>query len=171
MNAGVIGAIALFIIVLVFWMVMTYKAFRTLHHSATEGFIAIEYYFGRRRNLVDDLTKLVKKQMSDDEEIVQNVVDANRLAKDAKSNLEKLQTEGALADTLETLFMAVEKYPELAESKRYTSLKEKIEDANDNILKAGKLYNSIARMMNQRVNQFPTKLIAKLFGFKEHPML
>jgi len=93
------------------------------------------------------------------------------LAKDAKSNLEKLQTEGVLADTLETLFMAVEKYPELAESKRYTSLKEKIEDANDNILKAGKMYNSIVRMMNQRVNAVPSKFIAKMFGFKEHPML
>ncbi len=171
MNAGIIGAIALFVIVVVFWMVMTFKAFRTLHHSATEGFMAIDYYFGRRRNLVDDLTKLVKKQMPEDVEIVQNVVEANRLAKDAKSSLEKLQTEGVLADTLETLFMAVEKYPELAESKRYTSLKEKIEDANDNILKAGKLYNSIARMMNQRVNAVPSKFVAKLFGFKEHPML
>ena len=171
MNAGIIGAIALFIIVVVFWMVMTYKAFRTLHHSATEGFMAIEYYFGRRRNLVDDLTKLLKKQMPGDEEIIQNVADANRLAKEASSNKEKLQTEGVLAETLDTLFMAVEKYPEAAGSKRYLSLKEKIDDANENILKAGKMYNSIARMMNQRVHAFPTKLIAKLFGFNEHPML
>jgi LemA protein len=72
---------------------------------------------------------------------------------------------------LETLFDAVEKYPELAESKRYLSLKEKIEDANVNILKAGKMYNSIVRMANQRIHAFPTKLVAKLFGFKEHPML
>ncbi len=171
MNAGIYGAIALFIIVLVFWLVMTYKAFRTLHHSATEGFLAIEYYFGRRRNLVDDLTKLLKKQMPEDEEILQNVVDANRLAKEAVSNLEKLQTEGVLAETLDTLFMAVEKYPELEDSKRYTSLKEKITDANENILKTGKMYNSIARMMNQRVNSFPTKFVAKMFGYKEHPML
>ena len=109
--------------------------------------------------------------MPGDEDIIQNVIDANRLAKDASSNKEKLQTEGVLADTLDTLFDAVEKYPELAESKRYLSLKEKIEDANINILKAGKMYNSIVRMANQRIHAFPTKLVAKLFGFKEHPML
>lgn len=171
MNAGIIGAIALFIIVVVFWMVMTFKAFRTLDHSAVEGFHAIDYYFGRRRNLVDDLTKLLKKQMPEDAEVVQNVIDANRLAKEAVSNLEKLQTEGALADTLDTLFMAVEKYSELAESKNYLSLKNKIEDANENILKTGKMYNSIVRMTNQRIHSFPTKIVAKLFGFKEHPML
>lgn len=171
MNAGIIGAIALFIIVVVFWMIMTIKAFKTLDHSAQEGFHAIDYYFGRRRNLVDDLVKLLKKQMPDDAEVVQNTADANKLAKNAASNLEKLQTEGALADTLDTLFMAVEKYPELADSKNYLSLKNKIEDANENILKAGKLYNSIVRMLNQRVNVFPTKLVAKMFGFKEHPML
>ena len=171
MNAGIYGAIALFIIVVAFWMIMTVKAFKTLDHSAVEGFHAIDHYFGRRRNLVDDLTKLVKKQMLGDEDIIQNVIDANRLAKDASSNKEKLQTEGVLADTLDTLFDAVEKYPELAESKRYLSLKEKIEDANVNILKAGKMYNSIVRMANQRIHAFPTKLVAKLFGFKEHPML
>lgn len=171
MNAGIIGAIILFVVVVVFWMIMTVKAFKTLDHSAVEGFHAIDYYFDRRRNLTDDLTKLVKKQMPGDEEIVQNVIDANKLAKDASSNKEKLQTEGVLADTLDTLFIAVEKYSELAESKRYLSLKEKIEDANENILKAGKLYNSIARMQNHRVHAFPTKLVAKLFGFKEHPML
>lgn len=171
MNAGIIGAIVLFIIVVAFWFGMTVKAFRTLQHSAQEGFHAIDYYFGRRRNLVDDLTKLLKKQMQEDVEVVQNTIDANRLAKEATSNLEKLQTEGALADTLDTLFMAVEKYPELENSKRYESLKEKIQDANENILKAGKLYNSIARMLNQRVTQFPTKLVAKLLGFKEQPML
>ena len=171
MNAGIIGAIALFIIVIVFWVVMTLKAFRTLAHSSDEGFHAVEYYFGRRRNLVDDLTKLIKKQMPEDAEVVQNVIDANRLAKEAASRKEKLQTEGALADTLDTLFMAAERYPDVSDSKRYESLKEKITDANDNILKTGKMYNSIVRMLNQRVNQFPTKLIAKLFGFKEQPML
>jgi LemA protein len=67
--------------------------------------------------------------------------------------------------------MAVEKHPEMAESKRYTSLKEKIETLNVSILKTGKMYNSIVRMLNQRVNSFPTKAVAKLFGFKEHPML
>lgn len=171
MNAGIIGAIALFIIIIIFWMVMTYKAFRTLTHSSDEGFRAIEYYFGRRRNLVDDLTKLVKKQMQEDAEVVQNVIDANRLAKEATSRKEKLQTEGALAETLDTLFMAAERYPEISGSNRYESLKGKIIDANENILKTGKMYNSIARMLNQRVNLFPTNMIAKLFGFKEHPML
>ena len=113
MNAGIYGAVALFIIVIVFWLIMTLKAFRTLDHSATEGFMAIDYYFGRRRNLVDDLTRLLKKEMPEDADAVQNTVDANRLAKEAVSVLEKLQTEGVLAETLDTLFMAVEKYPEL----------------------------------------------------------
>ena len=49
--------------------------------------------------------------------------------------------------------------------------KEKIETLNVSILKTGKMYNSIVRMLNQRVNSFPTKAVAKLFGFKEQPML
>lgn len=171
MNAGIIGAIVLFIIVVVFWLIMTYKAFYTLQHSAAEGFAAIDHYFDRRRNLVDDLTRLLKKQMPEDAEVVQNVVDARNLAQDASSNLEKIKAEGALADTLDTLFMAVEKYDEIENSKRYKSLKEKIESTNKNILSTGKMYNSIVRMMNQRVKGFPTKLVAKLFGFKEQPML
>ncbi len=171
MNTGIYGAIALFIIVIVFWAVMTIKAFRTLNHSATEGFMAIDFYFGRRRNLVDDMTRLLKKQIPEEVEVVQNTIDANRLAKDATSNQEKLQTEGALAETLDTLFMAVEKYPEVADNKNYLSVKDKIEEANVNILKAGKLYNSVVRMLNHRVKVFPTNMIAKLLGFKEHPML
>lgn len=171
MKTGIIGAIALFIIVLVFWFIMTVRAFKTLNHSASEGFMAIDFYFGRRRNLVDDLTRLVKKQMLGDEEIIQNVIDANRIAKDAYFNIDKLKTEGVLAETLDTLFMAAEKHPELAESKNYISLKGKIEDANENILKAGRLYNSVVRMHNHRINAFPTRIVARMLGYEEHPML
>ena len=171
MNTGIYGALALLIIVVVFWFIMTVKAFKTLNHSATEGFMAVDFYFGRRRNLVDDLTRLVKKQMPGDEEIVQNVIDANRIAKEAYFNIDKLKTEGVLADTLDTLFIAAEKHTELAESKNYLSLKEKIEDANANILKAGRLYNSVVKMHNHRIKAFPTRIVARMLGYEEHPML
>lgn len=171
MNVSVIAAIVIFIAVVLFWLVMSYKGFANLRNSAAEAFAAVEMYMKKRRGLVPALVKQVRKYAPEQQDVLQNVSDAKNLAKKAESTEEKIRCEYVLTETLETLFAAAEEYPKLMEDKTFNKMRSQIRDAEKNMVSAGKFYNTIVKMMNKRIHSLPSNLIAKMFHFKDQPML
>lgn len=97
--------------------------------------------------------------------------DAIELAENADNAAEKIQYEGVLEETIQTLFQAAESDEELLKNRRFQKIQERLQTAERNIASTRKVYNTIAKMMNQRVNAFPSNLIAKMFHFTERPMI
>ena len=171
MNTSVIAAIVIAVMILLFWLVMSYKGFANLRNSSAAAFSDVEIHYKKRRSAAADLVKLMKKQVPEEAEVLQNVKDAIDLAAEAVNSAETIRCEGALEGTLETLFEAAENHPEFWKSKRFQKLKSQIELAERNIASTRKVNNTIVKMMNQRVKAFPSNLIAKMFHFTEQPMI
>jgi LemA protein len=70
-----------------------------------------------------------------------------------------------LTDTLKSLFMVVERYPDLKADAGFHQLSNRISEIEDQIADRRELYNASVTIYNTRLEQFPDVLIARLFNF------
>ena len=172
-TISIAAAVFLLAAVFAFWLIMSYRGFTSLRNSAEEAFSTTEIYMKRRRELLIRLVKLAEKSPGgkDWRDILQNAADAAQLAKASKTVEERILCESVVAETIETLFSALDMDEKKRKDKGYVRLRCQIEEADRNIAHAGSFYNRIAAMMNQRIQMFPSSLIAKMFHFTSYPLI
>ena len=138
----------------------------------------VESTYQRRADLIPNLVNTVKGQANFEQETLTGVVEARAKATQTKidpANMteEQLaqfqQNQNAVGSALSRLLVTVEKYPELKAHEGFMNLQAQLEGTEDRINVARNKFNDAARTYNQKVRQFPTKLAAVIFGFKEKP--
>ena len=63
-----------------------------------------------------------------------------------------------------------ENYPELKASENFLELSHNLTKIEDEIANSRKYYNGTVRILNNKIQMFPSNIIAKIFGFKEANM-
>ena len=71
-----------------------------------------------------------------------------------------------LTDTLKSLFMVVERYPDLKADTGFRQLSNRITEIEDQIADRRELYNASVTIYNIRLGQFPDLVIANMFKFQ-----
>ena len=129
-------------------------------------------------NVESTYQRTVKGQANFEQETLTGVVEARAKATQTKidpTNMteEQLaqfqQNQNAVGSALSRLLVTVEKYPELKAHEGFMNLQAQLEGTENRINVARNKFNDAARTYNQKVRQFPTKLVAVIFGFKEKP--
>ncbi|WP_432823623.1 LemA family protein, partial [Trichloromonas sp.] len=93
------------------------------------------------------------------------VIKARSMVSNARSDGEKMSAQNALSDTLKSLFMVVERYPDLKADKAFRQLGARITEIEDMIADRRELFNESVNIFNIRIEQFPDVIVAKLFNF------
>ncbi len=170
MNTSEIVAIIVLVAAILFWLIVSYNGFVKLRNSVEEAFATMDVYLKKRYDLIPNLVETVKGYAAHEKEVLENVTDARGLVRDASNAAEKLAGENALTQTLGTLFAVSENYPELKANANFLDLQKQLQAVEEDIANARKFYNAIVKMMNTRVQAFPSNLVAKLFHFTKQPM-
>lgn len=171
MNTSVIYAVILFVLVVLFWLFMSYTGFKRMKKSSEEAFRAVSMCYEARRRTVESLVRLMKNYIDGEEEILQEAADAVAEADGAKNVSEIIASEIRVADVIEKMNVAAEKYSDFAASKRYRKLKEELALDDRNIATTIRIYNTVVKTYNEKIHGLMTRFAAKLCGFKEIPML
>jgi LemA protein len=79
---------------------------------------------------------------------------------------ERGQAEGALTTALRGLFALAESYPQLRAAENFGQLQATLAQIEDAIQNARRYYNAVVRDLNTRVQQFPSNVVAGVFGFR-----
>ena len=66
--------------------------------------------------------------------------------------------------------MVVERYPELKADTQFLKLQEQLVETEQRLALARGYFNDIAAEWNNRVEQFPDSILAKLFHFRQQPL-
>lgn len=169
MVAGIAGVILLIFLGLVLlggiWLIATFNGLVTLRNRVQEALGDIEVQLKRRYDLIPNLVNTVKGYAKHEEGVFTQVTEARSKAMQAGTPAEHAQAEGALTQTLKSLFMVVEAYPDLQASENFRHLQSELVDAEDKIQASRRFYNSQTRDFNTKLQVFPTNLIANLLGF------
>ena len=82
-------------------------------------------------------------------------------------NIEDIQKSNSqLSRSLVNLFAIAEKYPELKANSNFLDLQRQISNSEDKIAIYRESFNNYVLVYNNSCEQFPSNLVAQLFGFK-----
>ncbi|MDY4594591.1 MAG: LemA family protein [[Pasteurella] aerogenes] len=138
----------------------------------------VESSYQRRADLIPNLVNTVKGQANFEKETLTQVIEARSKATQTKidpTNMtetqlaEFQQNQNSVGSALSRLLVTVEKYPELKAHEGFMNLQAQLEGTENRINVARNQFNDAARIYNQKVRTFPTKLAALIFGFKDKP--
>lgn len=129
---------------------------------------SIDVQLKRRHDLIPNLVESVKGYAGHERETLDAVVKARQQAMTFTGGVqERAQLEGALTQTLRTLFAVAEAYPDLKANQNFLELQRELVNTEDRIQAANRFYNGNVRDNNNRVQTVPSNIIASMFGFQE----
>ncbi|MAQ70790.1 MAG: hypothetical protein CL565_01210 [Alphaproteobacteria bacterium] len=158
----ILGAPVLFGIVL-------YNRLVALRQTRKNAFSDIDVQLQQRFDLIPNLVETVKGYASHEQDTLQNVTDARARVSKADTQQERLNAEGALGGALLNLFAVAENYPDLKADANFRQLQAEIADIENKIAAARRFFNNATSEYNTAVEQFPSSIVAKMFGFHQQP--
>lgn len=134
-----------------------------------ESWSNVDTELKRRHDLVPNLVAAVRGYAAHERALLEQTtrLRADAVA-DARDTPERMRAERDLADAVGRLLAVAESYPDLKASANYLQLQHALVDAEDRIQAARRFYNGNVRDYNNRVETFPSNLVASAFNFREH---
>jgi LemA protein len=161
---GIIIAVVIGLLVLFF--IGTYNILVRSRNRVQNGWHQIDVQLKRRIDLIPNLVETVKGYAAHERAIFEKIAEARQQAISAKGPAEAARANNQLSETLKTLFAVVENYPDLKANQNFLKLQEELAHTENKISFARQFYNDVVMDYNNRVQMFPSNIIAGLFGFK-----
>lgn len=153
--------------VIVLWVVGIFNKLVTLRNRVKEAWSDIDVQLKRRYDLIPNLIETVKGYASHEREVLENVIRARSAAMSAQSVEAHGQAENMLSGALKSLFALSEAYPDLKASANFAKLQDELSDTENKIQASRRFYNTNVMELNNRIEQFPSNIIAGMFSFKQ----
>ncbi len=165
-----LGIILLLIIGLIFYAIMLYNGFVALKNNIDQDWSNIDVLLKQRYDELPKLIKVCEGYMQHEQKTLEAVVKARSMVGSAGGDEQQRQAQNLLTDTLKSLFMVVERYPDLKADAGFRQLSNRISELEDQIADRRELYNAAVTIYNTRLDQFPDVLVARLFNFESRTL-
>lgn len=153
--------------VIVVALILLYNSLIVARNQVEEAWSDIDVQLKRRYDLIPNLVETVKGYASHEKETFQQVTNARAEAMKAQTTAEHAQAEAKLTSMIGNLIAVAENYPDLKASTNFQDLQGELSDTENKIQAARRFYNSQVLNFNNKLQVFPTNLIAGMFGFKK----
>lgn len=160
----------IFIVLIVFvilFFVSIYNALIRLRNQVKNAWAQIDVQLKRRHDLIPNLIETVKGYMTHERQIMENITKYRSQAMNAQTVGEKAQAESLLSGALGQLRVQVENYPDLKANQNFLALQEELTATENKISFARQNYNDQVMMYNNKIQMFPSNIVAGMFNFKE----
>lgn len=152
------------------YILATFNGLVGCRNLVKEAFSTMDIYLKKRWDLVPNLVETVKGYMSHEKETLEKITTLRTDSYDNMSREEKLNVNEELTNSISKIMAVCESYPDLKASQNFIELNKDLVKIEDEIAKSRKYYNGTVRNLNNRIQMFPSNIIAKIFGFKEANM-
>lgn len=154
------------IIVLAVVLVGAYNSLVRLRNQMKNAWAQIDVQLKRRHDLIPNLVETAKGYMKHERETLENITQARSRAMGAESVGDKGQAEGALSGAMSKFFLVVENYPDLKANQNFLAVQEELTSTENKIAFARQSYNDQVLFANNKVQVFPSNIVAGMFNFK-----
>ena len=158
------------IVIIAIYVMATYNRLIRLRNDVEEGYSTMDVYLKRRYDLIPNLVETVKGYAKHEKETLTNVIAARNMAMNSTNLNEKAKNENILSDTLKSLFALSENYPELKANVNFLDLQTQLKQIEIDIANSRKYYNGVVKTFNNKIEVFPSNIIAQLFKFVKKVM-
>ncbi len=154
----VLGLVALVVI----FGIVSYNRFVSQRQLIKDAWANIDTELRRRYDLIPNLIETVRGYAAHERTVFENVTRARAAAAAATgSPAEQAAAEGPFVAALRQLFAVVENYPDLKANQNFLALQGELTNTEDRLQTSRRFYNANVRDYNQRVQQFPSMIVAQ----------
>lgn len=158
--------IIVIIVGLIFFLISIYNALIRLRNQVKNAWSQIDVQLKRRHDLIPNLIETVKGYMTHERATLENITKARSQAVHAEGVGAKAKAESELTSALGKFNLVVENYPDLKANQNFLSLQEELTSTENRISFARQAYNDQVLFFNNKIQMFPSNIIAGMFGFK-----
>lgn len=167
MNWIIIIIVVILVIFVVVTLIHMYNNLVGLRNRVKNSYAQIDVQLKRRNDLIPNLVETVKGYASHEKGVLEEVTKARTSVMNAGTIEEASAADNQLTGALKSLFAVAENYPELKANSNFQQLQSELSETEDKIAYARQFYNDVVLKYNNACQQFPSSILAKLFGFKE----
>ena len=151
---------------IIFWLIGAYNALVSLRNKVRDQWSQIDVLLKRRSDLIPNLVETVKGYASHESGTLEAVIAARNKVVAAPSKEEEMKASGELSGALTRLFALAESYPDLKANTNFMDLQNNLKDTEDKISYARQFYNDAVMKYQNKIEMFPTNIVAGMFNFK-----
>ncbi len=153
------------VVVIILSVVGVFNSLVGLRNQVKNSWSQIEVQLKRRHDLIPNLIESVKGYVQHERGTLENLTKARSQAISAQTVGEKAKAEGVLSGALGRLMVSVENYPDLKANQNFLALQEELSSTENRIAFARQNYNDQVLAFNNKIQMFPSNLIANSFAF------
>ncbi len=143
-----------------------YNSLVRLRNRVKNAWSQIDVQLKRRHNLIPNLVETAKGYMKHERETLEGITQARSKAMGAGSVGEKSTAERDLSGAMSKFFLVVENYPDLKANQNFLALQEELTSTENKIAFARQSYNDQVLFFNNKIQVFPSNIVAGMFTFK-----
>jgi LemA protein len=167
MSLIIMGIIILIILVIVVFVIKSYNDLVNGRNRVKNAWSQIDVQLKRRNDLIPNIVETVKGYAGHEKSTFEEVTKARSSIANATTVGEVAEADNMLTGALKSLFAVAEAYPELKANQNFIELQQELSETEDKISYSRQFYNDTVLKYNNMCQQFPSNIIAGLFGFKE----
>jgi len=164
MAAIIIGVI---VVLTILFVIGIYNSLVRLRNQVDNAWSQIDVQLKRRHDLIPNLVETAKGYMQHERQTFESITKARSEAMGAKGVGEASKAEGALTEALSKFMLVVENYPDLKANQNFLSLQETLTSTENKIAFARQGYNDQVLFFNNKIQMFPSSIIANSFNFNK----
>jgi LemA protein len=147
-------------------LVVVYNSLVHARNEVDNSWRQIDVQLKRRHDLIPNLVEAVKGYMQFERDTLTQVVEARGRAIAATDQASRVAAENQLTAGLGRLLAVMENYPQLKSDQNALQLQEQLTTTENQIAFSRQAYNDAVLNLNNRIQAFPSNIIANNFGFK-----
>lgn len=154
------------VVLILIYLGSTYNSFVVLRNRVKDQWAQIDVQLKRRFDLIPNLVETVKGYASHEKDTLEAVVKARNEYLSSDTPEGKIEANNDLNKIVTKLFALAESYPELKADTNFRELQTTLTETEDKISYARQFYNDVVMKYNNKVEVFPSNIVAGMFGFK-----
>lgn len=169
-TGAIVGiVIGVIILLIVIFMISSYNKLVQLRNKVRNQFSQIDVQLKKRFDLIPNLVEVAKGYAKHEGDIFGEFAKARGLYAEASKSKDvnaMAEAEKGLSGAISRLLMVQERYPELKADKQFNELMTQLKECEKQIAITRQFYNDIVQKYNDKVEMFPSNIIASMFKFK-----
>lgn len=158
-----LGVVVLFLI----FLATNYNSLVQLRNKVRDQWAQVDVQLKKRFDLIPNLVETVKGYAKHEKETFEKVIEARSKFGSARTPETEMEASGELTKALGRIMMLAESYPELKSDKNFLKLQEDLKDVEEKIAYARQFYNDRVLSYMDKIQMFPSNIVAAMFKFKE----
>ena len=162
----ILGVIAVIVVLVILYLIGTYNSLVNLRNKVRDQWSQIDVVLKNRNDLIPNIVETVKGYAKHEKETLNEVIEARSKMASASTKEDEMKASGAVTEALGKLFALAESYPDLKANQNFIELQNSLNEIEEKIRFARQFYNDTVLTYQNKIEMFPSNIVASMFGFK-----